>query len=157
MLQYKCLSRWSVHVGRAFHLRAVLGWWRSPEDKDRHCSQQGLIHAKHLHNVSSLPNTPSAAMDQCDARNPPGEHVGWISTSFEKYFWRSSKSSIPDGSLINRRVPGLRDRKQRCFSDRNRYFLLVQNARNQGNFFWRQAYNMKSSNISTLYIAMFDE
>lgn len=29
--------------------------------------------------------------------------------------------------------------------------------RNQGKFFWRQAYNVKSSNISNMYIAMFDE
>jgi len=29
--------------------------------------------------------------------------------------------------------------------------------RRQGNLFWRQAYNLKSSNISTAYIAMFDE
>jgi len=29
--------------------------------------------------------------------------------------------------------------------------------RRQGNLFWRQVYNLKSSNISTMYIAMFDE
>jgi hypothetical protein len=29
--------------------------------------------------------------------------------------------------------------------------------RRQGNLFWRQVYNLKSSNISTAYIAMFDE
>jgi hypothetical protein len=29
--------------------------------------------------------------------------------------------------------------------------------RRQGNLFWRQVYNIKSANLSTLYIAMFDE
>lgn len=35
--------------------------------------------------------------------------------------------------------------------------LRNQIPRRQGNLFWRQVYNLKSSNISTAYIAMFDE